>query len=94
MDLVSVPEEAVEIAPQPGIIYLEFPQTEAGVLDTSSRDSAVEVATVLGTGEGVTSVEKGDKVFVKSWAIDTITYNEKKYRFIHADTKGLLAIVK
>lgn len=84
----------MDIIPQPDIIYLEFPEANAGVLDTSSRESAIEVATVVAVGQGVTSVAPGDRVFVKSWAVDTITYEEKKYRFIHADTKGLLAIIK
>lgn len=84
----------MDIKPLRNIIYLEFPEAKAGALDTSSRQSAVEYATVIAIGEDVTTVSCGDKVFVKSWAVDTINYEDKTYRFCNIETGGLLAVVK
>ncbi len=36
----------------------------------------------------------GDKVFVKAWAIDIVSHEDKKYYFCNLDTNGVLAIVK
>lgn len=84
----------MKIIPQPKTVYLKIESNKAGVLDTSSRVSAVEIAEVLDVGEGVSSIKKGDKVFVKSWAIDIIDYEDKKYHFVNVDTNGILAVVK
>lgn len=84
----------MKIQPLPGIIQIHLDEPKAGVLDTSSRNAAVEYAEVLAVGEGVDSVKKGDYVFVKSWAIDIISHEGKKYYFINPDTKGVLAIIK
>lgn len=84
----------MEILPQNDIVYLEFPPVEAGVLDTSSRQSANECATVIAVGPNVTTVTCGDKVFVKSWAVDTVTHEEKTYRFVNIKTNGILAVVR
>lgn len=84
----------MKIKPQPGIVYLKVEEAKAGALNTSSRMSAVEFAEVLEVGDGVVSVKKGDKVFVKSWAVDTITYKDETYRFCAVETNGILAVVK
>lgn len=89
------------IEPLPGIIQLELEEAKAGVLDTSSRQSAVEYAKVVAVGgvtkiDGITviSPEVGDHVFVKSWAVDIITHEDKKYYFVDSASKGVLAVVK
>lgn len=75
-------------------IQLKIDEVEAGGLDTSSMMTAVEFGTVLDIGEDVTlKIKKGDKVFFKSWAVDIITHQSKRYFFISEDTKGLCAIV-
>lgn len=84
----------MDIKPQSNIVYLEFDQPSAGALDTSSRQSAVEYATVIAVGDSVTTVDCGDKVFVKSWAVDTITHEDKTYRFVNILTNGILAVVR
>lgn len=84
----------MEILPQPDIVYLEFPKAEAGVLDTSSRTSATEVAKVVSVGKGVEGLNAGDTVFVKSWAVDSISYEDKEYRFCNVKTNGILAVVR
>lgn len=84
----------MEVLPQPDIVYLEFLKAEAGVLDTSSRQSAVEYATVIAVGSNVTTVSCGDHVFVKSWSVDIVTHGEETYRFVNIKTNGILAVVR
>ena len=86
-----------KIYPCEGEIQVKFNDAKAGDLVTSSRKSAVEVGEVVAVGEGVTlKVKKGDMVFVKAWAVDTI-YNpldDKDYHFISEFTHGVKAVVK
>jgi len=82
------------IQPIKNIVYLKTDSVKVGVLDTSSRPSAVEFATVVAIGEGVSGIQVGDNVFVKSWAIDTISHEEEQYRFVNVESGGILAIVK
>lgn len=84
----------MDIHPLKDIIQLDIQEARAGVLDTSGRPSAVEYANVIAVGEGVTQVKLGDSVFVKSWGIDIVTHEDKKYYFVSQDTKALMAIVK
>ena len=84
---------SLKIKPLDGIIYLQIEEAKAGVLDTSSRSTAVEFATVIATGKGVDFVKRGDKVFVKSWGIDCITHEGKKYFFVSDKTHAILSIV-
>lgn len=83
----------MEIKPMPNTVYLKIEENKAGVLDTSSRASAVEIGEVVAAGEGV-KITIGSKVFVKSWAIDIIDYEDKKYHFCNIETNGILAVVK
>ena len=84
----------MKIKPLKGEIYIKIDEATAGVLDTSSRESAVEFAEVISVGEGVEEVKKGDKIFVKSWAIDILNHAGKKYLFVNLATKGIKAIVQ
>jgi co-chaperonin GroES (HSP10) len=84
----------MKIIPLEGEIQIKVEEVHAGTLDTSSRESAVEFAEVLAVGEGVTQVQKGDKVLYKSWAVDICYHNDKKYYFINQKTGGIKAIVK
>ena len=86
----------MNIQPLGNIIQLEFEEAKAGVLDTSSRESAVERATVVGISEDATfsNVKVGDKVFVKAWAVDIVTHEDKKYYFVNPETGGILAKVE
>lgn len=36
----------------------------------------------------------GDKVFVKSWAVDTITYEDERYNFVNVSSGGILAVIE
>lgn len=82
------------ITPQPNIVSLKIEVPKAGVLDTSARESAVEYAEVLAVGDDVKGIKAGDHVFVKSWAIDIINHNDKKYYFVNIATNGILATVR
>lgn len=86
----------MKIEPLGDMIQLEIAEASAGVLDTSSRESAVEYATVVGISKDATfkNLKVGDKVFVKAWAIDIINYEDKKYYFVNPETMGILAKVK
>lgn len=84
----------MKIKPLKGIVHLKIDEVTAGALNTSMRPSAVEVAEVSEVGEGVTSVKKGDKIFVKAWAVDNIVYNDQKFYFVAIETNGILAVIK
>lgn len=90
----------MKIIPIGNLIQLEIEEAKAGDLLTSSRESAVEYAKVVGIGEmalisgRATNFKLGDYVFVKAWAIDIITYEGKKYYFVNLETNGILALVK
>lgn len=77
-----------------GELYLKLEEASAGLLDTSSRESAVEYGEVIDVGEDVTEYKKGDVVFVKSWALDHIDYKGKRHYFVSLKTGGVKAIVK
>ena len=83
-----------KVNPQPGIVYIKSDEVSSGMLDTSSRQSAVEVATVISVGKDVGSVSAGDRIFYKAWACDTVTHEGVRYNFINIQTGGILAVVK
>jgi len=84
----------MKIKPLGNIIQLKIEEAHAGALDTSSKQSAIEYGEVLAVGEEVTlKVKKGDKLFFKSWAVDIITHEDKRYHFINPQTGGILAVV-
>lgn len=83
----------MKITPQPNLIQLKFEEATAGALDTSSKDSSVECAEIIAVGKDVLDLSVGDKVFVKGWAIDIITYQDQRYYFVDVTTNGILAKV-
>ena len=83
----------MKIIPQPNLVQLDIKEATAGVLDTSSRDSAVEFAEVIAVGDKVETLGVGDKVFVKAWAVDIINYQDEKFYFVDQTSNGILAKV-
>lgn len=83
-----------KIQPLGNIVQIKLDEQKAGVLDTSSRISAVEVGEVVSVGPDVKNLKKGDKVFFKSWGVDSINHGETRYHFISLETNAILAIVK
>ncbi len=79
-----------KIAPEH--IYLKIEEANAGILDTSSRESAVEHAEVIMVGEGIDWVKKGDKVLFKSWGVDLINVDGKRYCFLDMKSRAIKAI--
>lgn len=85
----------MKIKPVADNIYLKVEEPEAGVLNLSSRLSAVEIGEVIALGEKVTLPLKiGDKVQFKSWAVDIVNIDEKRYHYVSEFTGGIKAIVK
>ena len=98
----------MKIKPLFNQVYLKIEELKVGILDTSSKSVAIEYAEVLAVPEHDCDLLKpstnkatcdfelhpGDHVFVKSWAIDTINYKDKKYHFISLDSEGILAKVE
>jgi co-chaperonin GroES (HSP10) len=83
-----------KIKPLPGEVQLKLDTASAGILNTDSRESAVEYAEVLAVGEGVIEVKKGDFVLVKSWAIDSIVHKDTRYNFVSLKTGGIKAVIQ
>ncbi len=85
----------MKIEPLNNIIQIETEEAKAGMLDTSSRASAIEYGKVVGIGpEYKGKAKKGNMIFFKSWAVDLVTHEGKTYKFINPDTNGILAIIK
>lgn len=84
----------MKIKPLKDEVQLKIERATAGDLVTSSYESAIEYGEVLAVGDSVEELKKGDRVFVKSWAIDIITHEDKKYYFVNLNTKGIKAIVQ
>lgn len=85
----------LKIEPLGNIVHLKIEEAKAGILDTSSRMTAVEVAEVVAVGPDVKSdLKQGDKVFVKAWGIDLINHEDKRYFFVAEDTNAILAKIK
>lgn len=83
----------MNIKPAPGKVYLKVEKPTAGSLDLSSKPTVVEYGEVIAVGADVGSVNVGDKVFVKGWALDVVTYQKETYYFIDIASGGILAIV-
>lgn len=84
----------MKISPRAGIIYIKSEEAHAGILDTSSRESAVEYAEVLDVGTDCGDIKKGDFIFYKSWGVDSVFHQDKRYNFINIKTGAVLAVVK
>lgn len=84
----------MKIQPLSNIVYLKIEKPSVGALDISSRESAIEFAEVLAVGKGVEDIKVKDKIFVKSWAIDLISYNDEIYHFVNIESGGILAVVR
>ncbi len=76
-------------------ILLKIEQASLGVLDTSSMKTGVEWGIIEALGPDVQGEYKvGDKVFCKSWSIDTILYENQDYYFTSEARKGIVAVLK
>lgn len=76
-------------------IRIEVGEPSVGGLDTSSMPTAVECGEVLEVGPNVAiDLKKGDKVLYKSWGVDIVNYEGKRYHFIDLDTKAVCALIK
>ena len=74
-------------------ILIKVEEAKAGVLDMSNRASAIEYGEIVSKGAEVKlKIEKGDKIYFKSWGVDTTTDREgNKLYFINEDTGAILA---
>lgn len=84
----------MKITPIGNMVQLHIQVAEAGILDTSSLDTAVEFAEVLAVGDKVETLKPSEKVFVKAWAVDIINYKGEKYYFVDITSNGILAKVE
>ena len=89
----------MQIKPAQGKIYLRNEKPTAGSLDLSSKPTVVEYGEVLAIGAGVntssfdTIYKIGDKIFVKAWSLDLVTYNKEVYYFVDVASGGILATI-
>ncbi len=84
----------MKIKPLAGIVQLKIEKPTAGVLDTSSKPSAIPVGEVIAIGKGVEELSVGDKVFVESWGVSIQDYKDKPYYFVNVENKSILAIIE
>ena len=84
----------MKITLAPGHVYLKIEEVKAGVLNTSSRESAVENGTVLEVASDVDFPKKGDKVLFKAWGTDIINFEGKKYYIVDMQTRSIKAVIK
>jgi len=84
----------MKIKPLDNIVYFKPAAVKAGILDTSSVPTAVEYAEVIAVGNNVKNIKEGDKIFVKSWAPDSVTYSKETYRFVNIESNAILAVVE
>jgi co-chaperonin GroES (HSP10) len=84
----------IVLTPTQNKVYLKVESPKAGSLDLSSKPTGVEYGEVLAVGKGVTNVKAGDKVFIKAWAMDIITYNKETYYFCDGDSLGICAVIE
>ena len=87
----------MKIKPFVNQVYIKLNEPKVGALQTT-KDSAIECAEILAIGNlsdnrSPGEMKVGDKIFVKAWAIDIISYEDKKYHFINIDSGGILARV-
>ena len=63
-----------------------------------SLNTAQEIATVLAIGEGwdqeAEPLKVGDKIHVKSWALDIVTQGEDTFTYVWQKTGGVCAVIK
>ena len=74
-------------------IQLKIDEPSVGVLQIEGVPTAIECGEVIALGDLVIDIKKGDKVFFKSWAVDIITYEGKRYYFISQSSKGICALI-
>ena len=72
------------IQPTKDYIIIEAPEkgatkTKTGIYLPEKKSEVCQTGVVIG-GEGY---KKGDEIWFRKWAGEEITYNKKKYLFIH-----------
>lgn len=84
----------MKIKPQGSNILIEIEERQAkgGIIVSSDNSIITEIATVKAIGLDVREVQVGDKVMFKSWSLDVIEIDDKKYPFL--EEKAILAIIK
>lgn len=58
-------------------LKMEKPQSKAGLTIVGDRE--LEVGTILTLGSDVTSLKKGQKVFVKNFSLERVEYKGTEY---------------
>jgi hypothetical protein len=77
----------------PGHILVKAEDATAGVLDTSSRSSAVEKGEVLMVADDVSWVKKGDIVHYKGWGVDIIQEDGERLYYIDIETRAVKGVL-
>ena len=75
-------------------IQIEIDKPTAGALDMSSKETAVENGTIIAMGEDVKGFKIGQKLLLKAWGLDVISYEGTNYYFIDFDNLGICAIME
>lgn len=85
----------MKIFPFEGYIQIEIPTSKVGSLDLREGTTVQELGIVKAISKSIDSdLKVGDKIFFKSWAVDIITYDDKKYYFINMKSGGITAIIR
>lgn len=79
----------MKITPAPTKILLEAERPTVGMLDTSSREAAIEVGIVKEVGKDVENYKIGDKLLFKSYGVATVDYAGKKLTFLEVTSEAI-----
>ena len=78
-------------------ILIKLDEVKIAGMDVS-LNTARETATVLAIGEGWDlngePLKVGDKIHVKSWALDIVTEGEDTHTYVWQKTGGVCAVIK
>lgn len=88
----------MKIKPIGKVIYLKLDTVEQVggknvSLDTSSKKTTREVATVVAVGPEVTQVKVGDVIHIKAWAVDIIKDQDQEFFYTNEGANGICSVV-
>lgn len=79
----------MRITPLNNKVLIQIDEPKVGMLDISSKKSALEKGEIIEANPLCDFLKKGDKILFKAWAVDLLTVEGETYYFIDFDSPGL-----